>query len=84
MPYNKQSTSSYTPKKTKNRTFHRENCDTFIRKSVIDIYGRHIILGGQHAFEWSITICTKESITTFKYPNGTIARKEFQKYTKKR
>lgn len=84
MPYNKQNTSSNTYKRAKTRTYHRENCDTFIRKSIIDIYGRHIILGGQHAFEWSITIHTKESITIFKYPNGTIARKEFQKYTKKK
>ena len=62
------------------KKYHRENCDCFIRETFIDIYGRRITLGGQHAFEWSITITTKEKIIQTIYPNGKIARKEFYKY----
>ena len=29
---------------------------------MVDVYGRTIVLGGQHAFEWSITIHTRERI----------------------
>lgn len=61
-------------------TYHRENCDCFIRETIIDIMDRTIILGGQHAFEWSITVVTKDRILKLKYPNGKIARKEFKKY----
>jgi hypothetical protein len=52
------------------RKYHRDNCDCFIRETVTDIYGRTIILGGKHAFEYSITIVTKYSMTTTRYPNG--------------
>lgn len=37
-------------------TYHRENCDCFIREIIVDVYGRRIVLGGQHAFEYSITV----------------------------
>lgn len=63
-------------------TFHRENCDCFVRETITDIFGRQIILGGQHAFEWSIVISTKEKITKTTYSNGKEARKEFVKYKK--
>ena len=64
-------------------TYHRENCDCFIREVIVDVYGRTIVLGGQHAFEWSITICTRERIVKTVYPNGREARKEFYKYKRK-
>ena len=65
-------------------TYHRENCDCFIRAVIVDVYGRKIILGGQHAFEWSITIYTSERIVRTTYPNGKEARKEFYKYKRKK
>ena len=66
------------------RKFNRDNCDCFVRDVITDIYERTIVLSGQHAFEWSISICTKTSIYTTHYPNGNIARKEFNKLKRKR
>ena len=66
------------------RKYNRDNCDCFIRETIIDTWGRTIILGGKHAFEYSITICTKYSMTTTNYPNGKEARKEFYKYKRKK
>lgn len=63
--------------------YHRENCDCFVRDIIIDIYGRKIILSGQHAFEWSITIYSKERIVRTDYPNGKMARQEFKKYKRR-
>lgn len=63
-------------------TFHRENCDCLVREIIIDIYGRSIILSGQHAFEWSITVYTRERIIKTTYPNGKEARKAFYQYKK--
>lgn len=64
--------------------YHQENCDRFVRETIIDTWGRTIVLSGQHAFEWTITICTKTTMVTTKYPNGNRARKEFYKYKKKK
>lgn len=65
-------------------TYHRENCDCFIREIIVDIYGRKIILSGQHAFEWIITIVSIDRIVRTTFPNGREARKEFYKYKRKR
>ena len=65
-------------------TYHRENCDCFIREIIVDIYGRKIILGGQHAFEWTITIVSIERVVQITFPNGRAARKEFYKYKRKK
>lgn len=65
-------------------TYHRENCDCLIREVIVDVYGRRVILSGQHTFEWSITICTRETMVTITYPNGKEARKEFYKYKRKK
>lgn len=65
-------------------TYHKENCDCFIREIITDVLSRVIILSGRHAFEWSITIYTKERIVRTKYPNGRIARQEFKKYKRKK
>lgn len=65
-------------------TYHRENCDCFIREVIVDVYGRTIVLSGQHAFEWSITIHTGERIVKTVYPNGREARKESYKYKRKK
>lgn len=64
--------------------YHQENCDRFVRETLIDTWGRTIVLSGQHAFEWTITICTKTTMVTTKYPNGNKARKEFYKYKRKK
>nr|DAG91918.1 MAG TPA: hypothetical protein [Crassvirales sp.] len=66
-------------------TYHRENCDCSIREVIVDVYGRKIILSGQHAFEYSITVISitgRIVITDFK--NGKEARKEFYKYKRKK
>lgn len=62
-----------------------ENCDTLIREIIVDVYGRTIVLGGQHAFEYSITVISitgRIVITNFK--NSKEARKEFYKYKRKK
>lgn len=65
-------------------TYHRENCDTHVREIIVDIYERRIVLSGQHAFEWSITIYTRHSIVKTVYPISKKAREEFRKYKRKR
>ena len=69
---------------SRKRIYHQENCDRFVRETIIDTWGRTIVLSGQHAFEWTITICTKTTMVTTKYPNGNKARKEFYKYKRKK
>lgn len=57
-------------------TYYQENCDCFIREVIVDVYGRRVVLGGQHAFEYSITVISITSrtvVTNFK--NGKEARK---------
>lgn len=66
---------------SRNYRFHRENCDCFIRETIVDVFNRTIVLAGQHAFEWTITIHS-ETITKLEFPNGRLARKEFKKYKK--
>ena len=66
-------------------TFHRENSNRFIRETIVDIYGREVILSGQHAFEYSITVISiTGKIVTTNFKNGREARKEFYKYKRKR
>lgn len=66
-------------------TYHRENCDTLVRESIVDVWGRRIVISGTHAFEYSITVVsiTGHSVTTT-YKNGREARKEFQKYKRRK
>lgn len=66
-------------------TYHKENCDCLIREIIVDNYGREIILSGQHAFQYSISIISiTGKITTTNYRNGKEARKEFYKYKRKK
>lgn len=67
----------------RNRKYHRENCDNRMRDMLVDTLGRTIILSGQHAFEWSITICSHNVYTKTTYKNGKEARKQFKKYKNK-
>lgn len=64
--------------------FHRESCELRARDSFVDIYGRVIILSGQHAFEWTVTI-EVESLgisTQTIYKNRKQAREVFNRYKK--
>lgn len=52
--------------------------------SIVDILGRTIILSGTHAFEWSVIIVNKHSLTIIEFANRVEATKEFNKYKRKR
>ena len=66
------------------KTFNQSNCVASVRNRAIDKYGREVILCGQHAFTWSITIVLLTGSTmNFTYPNGKSARKEFKNILKK-
>lgn len=69
---------------SKKHTFHRENCNTCIRISIVDMLGRTIVLSGTRAFEWQITIVGENSLTVIKFANRVKATKEFNKYRRKR
>lgn len=64
--------------------FHRENCDSRVRATITDKWGRTISLLGTHAFEWSIIIEACGKITISQYTDGKTARKEFKELKKKR
>ena len=65
-------------------TFHRENCNTCIRISIVDILGRTIVLSGTHAFEWQVTIIDRNSITIIRFKGRVDATREFNKYKRKK
>lgn len=62
--------------------FHRESCELRARDSIIDRFGRIIVLSGQHAFEWSVSIEYEGIITSTIYKNRKDARKVFNQYKK--
>lgn len=66
------------------RKYHKENCDSRVRATITDKWGRTISLMGKHAFEWVIVIESNGRITMQSYPSGKEARKEFQQYKKKK
>lgn len=66
------------------KKFKRENCDSTLRATVTDALGRTVSLFGTHAFEWSIVIEADNSITMQTFKKGDIARREFNKYKRKR
>lgn len=66
------------------KKFKRENCDSTLRATVTDQLGRIVSLFGTHAFEWSIVITSDNSITMQTFSKGELARKEFNKYKRKR
>ena len=81
LPKNKQLNNQIMARK---RHFHRENCDSRVRATITDKWGRTISLLGTHAFEWEIVIESCGKITIQSYHNGSIARKEFNNYKRKR
>lgn len=68
----------------KRREFHRINCETKIRGSFIDKWGRRITIMGTHAFEYSIIIENGSNTISQKFNNGSKARKCFMNYKKKK
>ena len=67
------------------KTFNQSNCVASVRNRATDKYGREVILCGQHAFTWSITIVLLTGSTmNFTYPNGKSARKEFKNILKRK
>lgn len=68
----------------KKHTYHKENCDSKLRATITDKWGRTISLLGTHAFEWSIAIETCGRITIQSYPNGKAAREQFKVLSRKR
>lgn len=70
--------------KHKQHVIHRENCDNVIREIITDVVGRKVILSGMYAFEWYITICSKEKTIRKTYSNRAEALKEFNKLRPKK
>lgn len=68
----------------KKRQYHRENCDSKVRATITDKWGRTISLLGTHAFEWEIVIEAFGRMTIRQYADGKTARREFNNYKKKR
>lgn len=66
------------------KKYNKGNCSSLLRATVIDQLGRTVSLFGTHAFEWSIVIASDNSITMQTFKKGDIARKEFNKYQRKR
>lgn len=70
-------------KMRKKHEFHKENCETKVRAVIEDMFGNTIVLSGQHAFEWSITVCSHGTYIKTTYENSKEARKQFRKYKNK-
>lgn len=66
------------------KEYNRSNCNSTLRATVTDQLGRTVSLFGTHAFEWSIVIASDNSITMQTFSKGDVARKEFNKYKRKR
>lgn len=66
------------------KKYNRSNCDSTLRATVTDQLGRTVSLFGTNAFEWSIIIASDNSITMQTFSKRDIARKEFNKYKRKR
>lgn len=66
------------------KKYNRNNCDSTLRATVTDTLGRTVSLFGTHAFEWSIVIASDNSITMQTFSKRELARKEFNKYKRKR
>lgn len=68
----------------KKKKYNRRNCDSLVRATITDRYGRTITLMGKHAFEWSILI---EGITGIilieRFNKGIKARERFNQLKKK-
>lgn len=68
----------------KKKTYNRDNCSNMLRATITDKLGRTISLFGKYAFEWQIVIESKDKITITSFSKSIDARKEFNKYKRKR
>lgn len=62
------------------RTFHKERCQSCVRRyKKLDKGAEPVILivTGQHAFAWSVTIQKQGKSSTLRLPNSTAALKEY-------
>ncbi len=62
------------------RIFHKENCQSCIRRYVKLSSGVNVvelIVTGQHAFQWSVTIKKLNKISTCRFAGRQQALKEF-------
>lgn len=62
--------------------YNRKNCNSQVRATIKDQYGRTITLVGRHAFEWSIIVDNGVTVKITTFPNSNDARKEFKKLSK--
>lgn len=68
----------------KKKTYNRDNCDSILRATITDKFGRTVSLFGKYAFEWQIVIESKGKITVTSFSKGVDARKEFNRYKLKK
>lgn len=66
------------------RTYNRDHCCSKVRATITDTLGRTITLMGKHAFEWQIVMECNGKVIIQQFHDGATARKEFNRYTKKR
>lgn len=66
------------------KNYNRDNCDSVLRAVITDKWGRTVSLFGKHAFEWEIVIESCGKITARTFPNGDLARKEFNNLKRKK
>lgn len=67
------------------KNYRRANCTCSVRNFGVDKFGRTIVVTGQFAFEWSITIYNyRGEPTTTTYKDGARARAAFRELMKKR
>lgn len=65
--------------------FKKENCNSQIRATIKDQFGRTITLYGTHAFDWSICVeGITGNLTISRFPSGSDARKIFNKLKRKK
>ena len=62
--------------------YNRENCNSQVRATIKDQYGRTITLVGRHAFEWSIVVDNGVTVKVTTFSNSNAAKKEFKKLSK--
>lgn len=67
---------------TKKKNYTRENCNSQVRATIKDQYGRTITLVGRHAFEWSIVVDNGVTVKVTTFSNSNAAKKEFKKLSK--
>lgn len=68
----------------KKKVYHKENCNSTVRATMVDQFGRTITLFGTHAFEWSISVESDGKITMQTFSNSEGAKREYKKYKKRK